>query len=357
MRKHRHIETNLCYHLMNRMAHRAFFLTPDERSRAIDLMRRAETFSGVQVLAYSFMTNHFHIYTYVPDPADIDDDEILHRVKTLYRGASLNVILDEWMHLQDEERLSSKSKKRHGNDQVLSDSRFAELKRKLLQRMWNSSEFMRTFKQHFTMSYNGRHEHSGTMWECRYVERHHKPRNPDMSRTAAYIDSNAVKAGLASSAQDYEWCSFAAACHGDVKARRGYEFIYGSSVDWETVRQMHESAIGESAQEAQRNLRLSTDGTPQKESNPSSAKDPGLGDPSLFPIELERGHAAIAVKVLELLADGPQTSASLRDAVGIGSGDYFTRTYLRPLLELGKIERTIPSNPRAQKQMYRLVPS
>ena len=357
MRKHRHIGTNLCYHLMNRMAHRAFFLTPDERSRAIDLMRRAETFSGVQVLAYSFMTNHFHIYVYVPDPVDIDDDEILRRVKTLYRGASLNVILDEWKRLHDEELLFCNHKQDPEDAHGHSDSRFSELKRKLLQRMWNSSEFMRTFKQHFTMSYNGRHEHTGTMWECRYVERHHKPRNPDMSRTAAYIDSNAVKAGLASSAQDYKWCSFAAACHGDEKARRGYEFIYGSSFDWATVRQTHESVIGESAQEVQRRLHPSTDGMVQKEPTPPSAEGPGMEAPSLFPIELERGHAAIAMKVLDLLSDGPQTSAALRDAVGIGSGDYFTRTYLRPLLELGKVERTIPSNPRARKQMYRLVSS
>ena len=29
-------------------------------------MRRVEEFSGVVVLAYAFMSNHFHIFIYVP---------------------------------------------------------------------------------------------------------------------------------------------------------------------------------------------------------------------------------------------------------------------------------------------------
>ena len=34
--------------------------------------------------------------------------------------------------------------------------RFGEYRRSFLRRMWNSSEFMRTYKQYFTMSFNGR---------------------------------------------------------------------------------------------------------------------------------------------------------------------------------------------------------
>ena len=50
-----------------------------------------------------------------------------------------------------------------------------EYRGSFLRRMWNSSEFMRTFKQHFTMSFNVRHDHHGTMFEGRYHERNHKP--------------------------------------------------------------------------------------------------------------------------------------------------------------------------------------
>ena len=46
MRKNRVIEQNRCYHLVSRLAHRAFFLYDEEKGRAVALMRRVE--AGVQ---------------------------------------------------------------------------------------------------------------------------------------------------------------------------------------------------------------------------------------------------------------------------------------------------------------------
>ena len=46
MRKTRFIEQNRCYHLISRLAHRAFFLDDEEKDRAVALMRRVE--AGVQ---------------------------------------------------------------------------------------------------------------------------------------------------------------------------------------------------------------------------------------------------------------------------------------------------------------------
>ena len=86
---------------------------------------------------------------------------------------------------------------------------------------------MRTFRQRFTMSFNGRRDHRGTMFEGRYHERNHKPEPEAMWKTSVYIDIHAWKAGIARRPEDYEWCSFAAAVKGDEKARRGYAFMYG----------------------------------------------------------------------------------------------------------------------------------
>ena len=49
------------------------------------------------------------------------------------------------------------------------------IRKSFLKRMWNAGEFMKTLKQRFTMSYNSRREHAGTMWEGRYHVRVHKP--------------------------------------------------------------------------------------------------------------------------------------------------------------------------------------
>jgi len=46
MRKNRVVEQNRCYHLISRLAHRAFFLDDEEKVRAVALMRRVE--AGVQ---------------------------------------------------------------------------------------------------------------------------------------------------------------------------------------------------------------------------------------------------------------------------------------------------------------------
>ena len=42
MRKNRVVEQNRCYHLISRLAHRAFFLDDGEKDRAVVLTRRVE---------------------------------------------------------------------------------------------------------------------------------------------------------------------------------------------------------------------------------------------------------------------------------------------------------------------------
>ena len=65
MRKSRVNLPNRCYHLISRVAHRAFFLDDGERTRLVDLVRRVSRFSGVKLLAYGVMSNHFHVFVYI----------------------------------------------------------------------------------------------------------------------------------------------------------------------------------------------------------------------------------------------------------------------------------------------------
>ena len=281
------------------------------------------------------MSNHFHIFIYVPEPEEIDDEEILRRINALYRKASLAQVFGEWTRLKDEEAKLLE----HSRPTEKYASRFGEYRRSFLRRMWNSSEFMRTYKQHFTMSFNGRRDHHGTMFEGRYHERNHKPEEPVMWRTAAYVDINAWKAGIVGKAEDYEWCSFAAAVRGDKKARRGYAFMYGNG-DWETIRACHEKSMREAMGEV-----LSEREREQEE----------LEAPKGFSVELERGDPAVAERILELLADGPMRPSAIRKAVGIRNCTHFNRYYLSPLLGKGIIARTDPNHPQSPQQRYCLA--
>ena len=113
-------------------------------------MRRVEEFSGVVVLAYAFMSNHFHIFIYVPKAEEIGEDEILRRIRALYRDVSLSQVVATWNRLKNEEQ-ELLGRARPTKKYV---SRFEAYKSSFVRRMWNSAEFMRTFKQHFTMSFN-----------------------------------------------------------------------------------------------------------------------------------------------------------------------------------------------------------
>ena len=104
MRKTRLIEHCRCYHLVSRLAHRAFFLDDEEKTRAVELLRRVEEFCGVMVLAYAIMSNHFHIFIYVPSAEEIGEGEFLRRIRVLYRDASLSQVIATWNRLKTEEQ-------------------------------------------------------------------------------------------------------------------------------------------------------------------------------------------------------------------------------------------------------------
>ena len=89
MRKLRNFSADRCYHLVSRVANKAFYFTDEERGRFVERMWRIANFSCVEVLAYCVMSNHFHILVYVPHPRALSDEEVLSRVKTLYTGARL----------------------------------------------------------------------------------------------------------------------------------------------------------------------------------------------------------------------------------------------------------------------------
>ena len=103
MRKKRVIQAGKCYHLVSRVAHRAFFLDDDEKDRFVDLLKRVEFFSCVRVLAYCCMSNHIHAFIYLEEGRDLSEEEILARVNVLYRGARLGEALGEWKLLKEED--------------------------------------------------------------------------------------------------------------------------------------------------------------------------------------------------------------------------------------------------------------
>ena len=84
MRKKRSFKVNRCYHLISRIAHRAYFFDEEEKDRFVNLIRRVEQFCGVRVLGYAVMSNHFHIYVYLEDEHPVSEEELYAKICRLY---------------------------------------------------------------------------------------------------------------------------------------------------------------------------------------------------------------------------------------------------------------------------------
>ena len=192
------------YHVISRVANAEFlFRDPDRKRALLRILRKSADFSGVRVLAYAVMDNHFHLCVATPEAAAPDDAELLRRVEVLYGRAR-------------REALGSRLAAPGGGD----DPEAARLRA----RMGDLSEFAKTFKQRVTQWFNARHGHVGTLWTGRFKS----VLLEDGARVRAvanYIHANPVRAGIVEDAREYGWSSLGAAVRGDIFAARGLALI------------------------------------------------------------------------------------------------------------------------------------
>ena len=169
-------------------------------------MRQVEGFSGVQVLTWTILSNHFHVLLAVPPvpPVGLTDDEILARCRCLYSAEQMESV--EWEFSQAQ-RMGGQALER--------------LRARYLRRMFDLSEFMLTLKQKFTTWFNRQHDRVGTLWESRFRSVVVEGAWKSLLSVAAYIDLNAVRAGLVDDPKDYRWCGYCEAVVGDRLARKG----------------------------------------------------------------------------------------------------------------------------------------
>jgi REP element-mobilizing transposase RayT len=163
-------------------------------------------FCGVDVLTYCIMSNHFHVLLRVPDRAAVSDRELMRRYQVLYpKPTKYQEASVEIMEAQLEA----------GGEEA------EEIRRKLLARMTDVSEFMKAVKQRFSVWYNRSHKRYGTLWAERFKSVLVEGQGNPLQTMAAYIDLNAVRAGLVEDPKDYRFCGYAEAVAGVVEAKRG----------------------------------------------------------------------------------------------------------------------------------------
>lgn len=199
------------YHCISRVVDRRFIFDTPEKEHFVALMRELEEFCDVQVLTYAVLSNHFHILTAVP-----------HRPERL---PSAEVVLAKLAELSGHQNVEAvrqelEMHRRHGDAEGE-----GRLLGKYYGRMWDVSTFMGLLKQRFTQWYNGRRGRKGTLWEERFKSVVVDGAGEALATMAAYIDLNAVRAGMVEDPKDYRWCGYGEALAGKKRAKVGLQEV------------------------------------------------------------------------------------------------------------------------------------
>ena len=238
------------YHVLSRVIERRFILGEQEQEHFRKLMRAQEAFSGVRVLTWNCMSNHFHMLVAVESRESeevqaelarllVDDEAFLARLKPLYTADALDGI---GKMLQAIRGLDAGS----GGDEVevagenededvfamesptfTKEEEIERFKRPYLDRLYDLSAFVGEIKQRFSQWYNLRSERNGPLWEDRFKSVLVQGEPGVLATVAAYIDLNAVRAGIVKDPREWRWCGYAEALKGQGIARNGVYEVLG----------------------------------------------------------------------------------------------------------------------------------
>ncbi len=203
------------YHCMTRTVNGAFLLDDPAKEVLRKQLWQVAGYCGVRVLTYAIMSNHFHVLVRVPKATVLSDAELLHRYALLYpkptrfQQQRLEVI-QHWLRTGDPEGEAWRKRQ--------------------LALMGDVSQFMKLLKQRFSVWFNRTHNRYGTLWAERFKSVLVEPADKVVETMAAYIDLNAVRAGIVSDPKDYRFCGYGDAVAGNEAARAGLAtFLSGES--------------------------------------------------------------------------------------------------------------------------------
>jgi REP element-mobilizing transposase RayT len=209
------------FHVVSRVVDRRLRLGDAERNFFVRLIKRQEGFSGVEVMGYCVMGNHFHLLLRVPlRPAVIAEAEIWRRVRHIYSRARVEefeAMVREWRESGD-------------------DLRVREFFDRLRARMYDLSSFVREVKLRFSKWYNRQNDRTGTLWEERFRSVVIEGREGALMTVLAYLDLNPVRAGIVVEPGGYRWSQYGEAMAGGRRARRRMAEIVsgcGPMISWE----------------------------------------------------------------------------------------------------------------------------
>jgi len=203
------------YHCISRVVDGRFIFGSSgdscfETQEFLSLMRRWSAFSGIRVLTYALMGNHFHLLCEVPEPRLLSQSEVLERIEAGYGPQRVQAV---------QEQLARFAEQPDAAEQI---KRLLDSYRK---RMNDISIFIKELKGRFAQWYNRRHRRYGALWAERFKSLLLEG-GQAVATVAAYIDLNPVRAALCADPKDYRYCGYAEAiATGSTVAHEGIRTI------------------------------------------------------------------------------------------------------------------------------------
>ena len=196
------------YHCVTRTVNKEYIIDRVAKEVLRKQLWQIADFSGVEVITYCIMSNHFHVLVRVPDKeaVRVSDKELMRRYRLLYPKPT--------QYQQADSRLLEKKL-------LENEEEAEELRRRLLERMHDVSQFMKTLKQRFSIWYNRTHDRVGTLWSERFKSTLVEGTEAALRITAAYIDLNPVRAKVVDDPKEYRWSGYGEAMGGSAIARQG----------------------------------------------------------------------------------------------------------------------------------------
>ena len=215
------------YHCISRVVEGRFIFGTSgagglEAERFVTLMRRLEAFSGVRVLTYALMANHFHLLCEVPEARVLSQSEVLERIQAGYGPSRVQALKEQLARLAEQPEALEQGQ------------RLLEPYRK---RMNDLSIFLKELKGRFAQWFNRRHGRYGTLWAERFKSLLLEGGRA-LATVAAYIELNPVRAALCADPKDYRYCGYAEAlAQGSALAQERIRTILGlpPTTSWEQL--------------------------------------------------------------------------------------------------------------------------
>jgi putative transposase len=207
--------TAAVYHCMTRTVNGERLLDDVAKEVLRKQLWQVADYCGLEILTYAIMSNHFHVLVSVPLKTPVADAELIRRYRMLYPKPTK-------YQAARFEAIQSQLKNDGPEALIWRDRQLAM--------MGDLSPFMRLVKQRFSTWFNRSHDRYGTLWSERFKSVLVEPKSGVLRTMAAYIDLNAVRAGLVDDPKDFRFCGYGEAVAGSALARAGFSrFVEGKN--------------------------------------------------------------------------------------------------------------------------------